>query len=58
MRYQLVIRKPITDEDIVEAKKAFPNLSIYDALKAVVDEENELAILDGEGAICSIEEIK
>lgn len=57
MRYQLVIRKTITDEDIADAKAEFPNLSIFEALKAIVDEENALAKANGEDVVCSIEEI-
>jgi hypothetical protein len=57
MRYQVVIRIPITDNDIMEARTEYPHLSIYDALKAVLEDERRLGEADGFAGVATLEEI-
>jgi hypothetical protein len=57
MRYQLVIRKPIDDQDIADAKAEFPDLTIFEALSKVVAEINLEAHKEGDNAVATIEEL-
>jgi hypothetical protein len=57
MQYQVVIRIPITDNDIKEAKENYPHLSVYTALKMQLEEEQRLGEAEGFGGVATLEEV-
>ena len=56
-KYEVIIRIPVNDEYIAEAKAAYPHLSLHSALKKMLDEENKFAEENGDPGRSELREI-